>query len=171
MKKALSLAFFTQIFNEEFNLMFFKTPKKKCLKCVRIDSDLSKQVISINKRLELTEEKDEHLNLVRSSVKEFFDVVKQSQSPAENIVVLSFKLGTPIDIPSINLVKDVTKRRIWLHNFYVFNETSEMGFIYIWPEFTALKGSQEIGSCLIRYLSETLPKDTKKVIHIVQSVG
>lgn len=169
MKKVLSLALFTQIFNKEFDLMFFKTLKKTCLKCVRIDSDLKKQVISINKRIELTEEKDKHLNLVRSTVKEFFDVVEQSQSPSENFVVFSFKLGTPIDIPSINLVKDVTKRRIWLHNFCVYNETSELGFIYVWPEFTAMSGSQEIGSCLIRHLSETLPKDTKKVIFYSQS--
>lgn len=67
-KKTVPLPFFTKVLKNEFNLKFFKIQKKICRKCEHIDSDLKKIVISANRRVELIEEKDEHLNLVRNSI-------------------------------------------------------------------------------------------------------
>lgn len=163
MRKPLSLAYFTRTFKMEFNLIFFKTQKKICRKCASVDSNLKKKDISSKKRSELDEEKNEHMNMVRNTLQIFFDVVEKSQK-IKNVVVLTFKLGKPIDIPSIHLHHDITKRRLWLHNFCIFDETQQMKYLYVWPEFTASKGSQEIGSCLIRHFTETLPKKTKQLI-------
>lgn len=123
LKKVLSLSFFTKIFKKEFNFKRFKFQTKQCSKCMKFDAGLKAQVISTNKRSEFTEKKEKHLEKVRSSLRSFFDVIEVSQCQSEKVVVLSFKLGVPIDLPSMNLIFDVTKRRLWLHNFCIFDET------------------------------------------------
>lgn len=78
--------------------------------------------------------------------------------------ILTFGFYESVGLPSINLTHDLTKRQFYVNVFCIYDEIRRTGYMYVWPESIASRGSQEIGSCLYRHLHENLPKETSKLI-------
>lgn len=167
-RKVLSKTKFIHIFKTGFSLKVYKV-NQICQKCKSLNAQLDKKVISVSQKSKLIEEREKHLTLVKQITQEYQHIIEKSQDPTEQIVLLTFDLGPPIDIPPLRLDQDFTKRRLWLHNLRVFDEVRNLGYIYVWPETTASKSSEEIGSCLIRHFIETLPKDINQLVLYSQS--
>lgn len=61
------------------------------------------------------------------------------------------------------------KRKLSVYNFTVYDSRDE-GFCYVWDECNGLKGSSEIGTGLITYMTN-LPKEIKHVTTFSDTCG
>lgn len=163
-RKAVSLTYFRKIFKGEFTLGFFKSKTPVCQQCRTNRSDINRTIISARRKAELLHNHEKHTNMMTYTINQHQQTVQTAQCLSENIEVLTFSLGNSFDLPYIKTFDNVQKRKLWLHQFCVFDEVRQKYSIYIWPESIASKGSQEIGCCLLRYFHDNLPSETEQLV-------
>uniref|UniRef100_A0A6P7FWF9 Uncharacterized protein LOC114334843 n=1 Tax=Diabrotica virgifera virgifera TaxID=50390 RepID=A0A6P7FWF9_DIAVI len=61
-------------------------------------------------------------------------------------------------------------RQLWTYNFCIHEVISGKSYMYTWNETTAARGSQEVGSCLVKY-SKQLPPGVKHLVAYSDSCG
>lgn len=163
-RKPVSLTHFRKFFKHEFTLSFFKPKTSVCYKCKTNSLDMNRAIVSARRKAELLQSHEGHTSLITHTITQHRQIVQTAQCMSENIEVLTFGLGNSIDLPYIKASEDFQKRKLWVHQFCIFDEVRRKHTIYVWPESTASKGSQEIGCCLLRYLHDNLPSETDQLI-------
>lgn len=162
-RNAMSLSYFRKVF-KRIGVIFPKLrTDNDCSKCKDLKSKLKRSVISQDARAKLENDRKQHLSLASKVVDEYIGAVERAQETFENTEIITFGMGTPIDLPSIAST-DLTKRRLFLHEFCCFDEQRQMSYVYLWPESVAAKGTQETVSCISQHLHAHLPHETKRLI-------
>lgn len=72
----------------------------------------------------------------------------------ENKETLSFDLQKTLPLPRIPTNIVYYKRQIMKYNLGIHSGQTDKGFFNVWVEGTAGRGSQEVGSCLKKYIDE-----------------
>lgn len=67
--------------------------------------------------------------------------------------MFTFDLQQSLPTPKLSTSVVFYKRQMWTYNFGIHECASEKGYMYVWPECIASRGSQEIASCLLRHFS------------------
>ena len=75
-----------------------------------------------------------------------------------HIATVTFDFQQNLPQPHIPVGEVFYTHQLWFYVFGVHNCGTNQGIMYCWPAFTANKGSDEVVSCLDRYLS-SLPED------------
>lgn len=132
-RKPVSLTYFRKIFKREFTLSFFKTKTAVCHQCEANRSDINRAIISARRKAELLQNHEKHTNMMTHTISQHRKTVQTAQCPTENIEVLTFGLGNSFDLPYIKNSDDFQKRKLWLHQFCVFDEVRRKYTIYVWP--------------------------------------
>lgn len=152
---------FRQIFNTEFNLSFARLKVDTCGTCDRIDAQIRSND-RCSEQLEV--EKQEHLHLVEKISKQMEGNMKHGRDPQNKTEILIFDLQRALEMPVIQTGEAYYKRQLWFYNLCIYDAVRRIGYMYVWNESIASRGSQEIASCLYKHFSEHIPKDTRKVI-------
>lgn len=161
-RKVLSLWMFSHIFNTKFNLRFHRRKIDTCKKCDKLDNLIKSK--TGNDQLVLQSEKQEHLEMVRKYKIQFSETVKDAKMANSKTEVRTFDLQRALEIPYISTSKAYYKRQLWVYNLCVYDEVRGRAYMYVWPESTASRGSEEIASCLFRHFYETIPDETESNI-------
>ena len=74
-----------------------------------------------------------------------------SQS-SQNIDMITFDLQQSLPTPKLATNVVFYKRQMWTYNLGVHNCSNGKGFMFMWPESVASRGSQEVCSCVLNYL-------------------
>lgn len=168
-RKVLSEWKFRHIFNTEFNLEFHPKSVDSCKTCdefrTLMQSDATK------KKEKLSVKREQHLQLVKRTKEIFDDTVKQARNDSSKTEVLVFDLQRALEIPSISTSEAFYRRQLWCYNLCIYDEKRNMGYMYFWDESVALRGSQEISSCLKKHFENYIPKDTEKIILYSDACG
>ena len=69
--------------------------------------------------------------------------------------MLTFDLKQSLPTPKISTNVVFYKRQMWTYNFGVHDCSTDKGYMYMWPESTASRGSKEITSCLNKHLQRS----------------
>lgn len=112
-----------------------------------------------------------HKNLVYKTNATFALDLKQANASNDEIVVLTFDLQKTLETPSLTASDAFYKQQLWTYNLCIYDEVKKKGYMYMWSEDVASCGGQEIGSCLIKHLSNHLPPNTKTVKCYSDSCG
>lgn len=152
---------FRHIFNTKFNLKFKRLKVDTCKTCDALENSLKSP--NNNRALLLAEKQNHHL-MVEKTRSEFKDALAEGKDSNKHVEVRTFDLQRALELPCLSTSVAYYKRQLWQYNLCVFDEVRQMGFMYTWPESVASRGAQEIGSCLIRHLRDTLPPTTKPLI-------
>lgn len=56
------------------------------------------------------------------------------------------------------------KRQLWTYNFGIHDCSKDKGFMFMWPESVASRGSHEIGSCILKYLKLRASEATQLIV-------
>lgn len=160
-RKPLTLSYFQRTY-DKFNTVFAKRRTQTCWICNKLESKQKKSVISTETRTKLGQKKQEHCDNAGKIVNDFENEIQKARE-SMGTEIFTFGLGPSIGLPHI-LPIDYTKRRLWLHEFCIFDEIRRLSYVYIWPESIASKGSQEIASCIIRHLQTTLSPQTERLL-------
>lgn len=173
-RKVLSEFMFRDIFNKEYNLSFKYQKYDTCKICNSIEEkkvNNDQPDLPLELRQVLEQKKNEHLGSIANTKAHFeMDYERVSNSNGD-IQLFTFALQKIMETPSLTTAEAYYKRKLWTYNFCIYDEMQRKGYVYIWSESVALRGAEEIGSCLMRFLQEILPPNAKHVILYSDSCG
>lgn len=78
--------------------------------------------------------------------------------------VFTFGMQISQEIPSIPEKELLQLRPLWCYNFCVYDEVRAKGYMYVWNEAIAKRGSKEIAACLYKHLQTNLKEDVNQVV-------
>lgn len=162
--KPLSEWKFRQIFGTEFNLSFARLKVDTCRKCDMLNILIQSQKHTSIQRNNFEQQRKEHLELVQELKDEFRETVELARNPENKTEVYTFDLQRALEMPVIQTSEVYYMRQLWLYNLGVYDEVRKVGYMYVWTEAVASRGSQEIASCLHKHLMKYIPNDTQKII-------
>ena len=96
-------------------------------------------------------------------VRDIKSTLKVSTDPSE--VVASFDLEQVIYLPKSNRCEIFYKRRLSCYNFTIFDVRSKECHCFLWHEGIAGRGSNEIASCVYKYLNR-MDQQGRKHVHL-----
>lgn len=134
-----------------------------------ISIDMKRKVVSSKQMRVLKKKKKKHSSLIEKNLKSHEQCVQTATG--NDVEVRTFSICRSYDIPVSNSVYDFIKRRLWCHMICIYDEVRRKHYLYVWPESVASRGSQEIGSCLYKHLSDTIPIEAKKIVLFCDSYG
>lgn len=154
-------ATYRRTFNNSFNLHFHKPSKDTCSKC---DSWKVKLEASQNEQERATIKQQHELHLrkaeaARESLKR--DKLKAQQE--EGFYAFTFDLEKALPFPVISTSLAYYKRNMYVYNLGCHEMETDLGYMYVWNETIASRGSQEIGSCISKHL-QTRASTCKHVV-------
>lgn len=133
---------YRDIFNNYFNLSFFKPKKDQCSLCAEWKSAPE----------ETQERYNEHQNsktFVRELKKQDKVTSRENESKTR---VLTCDMQKVLYCPKTELGDFYYKRKLSVYNFTIFDCTVRQGHLYVWDETIGKKGSDETSSFLQQYI-------------------
>ena len=153
--RPLSITMFTGIFNG-LNLSFHTPSKDTCNVCdslhTQIKHEQSKPSPDAEVMQGLQTQKELHLRkaeAARNALKQ--DTAKARDSNSDTHTVF-FDLQKALPTPKLETNKVYYLRQLWCYNFGIHDCGSNKGYMHVWDETQASRGSQEVMSCLLHYL-------------------
>ena len=151
---------YRRIFVTDFNLSFHRPHTDTCKKCdafnVKIEAmEDDREKATLQAQWELHQRKAEKAQ----------DQLKIDSALNDSEVdTFTFDLQKTMPTPALTTSVAYYKRQLWTYNLGVHSCTSDDVFMYMWLEGQAGRGSQEIGSCLLKYFN-TKVEENKKIFH------
>ena len=69
----------------------------------------------------------------------------------QEVDMITFDLEQSLPTPKLSTNLVFYKRQMWTYNLGIHDCSNEMGYMCMWPECVASRGSQEISSCSLKY--------------------
>ncbi len=163
-QQAVSFSSYKGIFGKQYNIGFYHPRKDQCQTCTRY------KLASTEKKAEIQEAQDEHLARKERAQNQ----KKEDASEAKmrnNLCVASFDLQSVLQIPSSEVSPMYYKRKICVYNLTIYEcKPPNVAHCYVWSEIDGKRGSSEIGSCLLHFISQ-LPDNVEELILYSDSCG
>lgn len=141
------------------NLSFRKPRIDTCNTCDQIQTRL--RLATEDESLSIMEELESHHQKAQFVYdKKRSDIEKAKHS--EDTCTISFDLQKALATPNLNCGEVFYLRQMYTYNLTIFvsNSSGNEARCYLWDESQARRGAQEVGSCLLKFLTE-LPKNIK----------
>nr|XP_022906720.1 uncharacterized protein LOC111418411 isoform X1 [Onthophagus taurus] len=162
-------SFYRFIFTTQFNLSFKRPHTDTCTTCDalenKINNDPNAEVVKNSKI-----QKDVHLRKAEKARSEKDDAKKLAKDNATTVKAICFDLEKTLPTPVLTCSKVYYLRQLWTYNFAVHDLANNQASMFMWHEGEASRGSQEIGSCLIRYVQQ-LPNSIEHLIAFSDNAG
>jgi len=147
---------YRKVFCNEYNLSFFKPRKDQCVTCVRY----FKASPSEKEKMKL--EYEEHIRRKNES-QAAKAADKERSMNVQEFVSASFDLQSVLQLPASDVSLLYYCRKLCVYNLCIYEPASQKkGSCYCWSEVEGNRGSNEIGTCLYKWL-EQLPVTAKEV--------
>ncbi|CAG9791146.1 unnamed protein product [Diatraea saccharalis] len=153
----------------QFNLRFKKPQIDTCLRCDRFKASIS----STTDTAEIEQLKNEHKAHIDHAYK-LRDQMKTDLARAkteDSLETLTFDLEKTHCLPRLPTSIVYYKRQLNLHNLGIHCGSSGKGYFYIWLEHEAGRGTQEVGSCIKKFINDHLKSSASELILWADSCG
>ena len=145
--------FYEKVFTENYNIGFQPPKKDTCTYC-----DLKKVAIEEKKRnnedtTEMEQELDRHqrqAKLVQELLTSQRDLNAEEQEHPTKVIAMDLQQTLPC--PRITSSVAYYLRKLWVYNFCIFDVTKGHASMFVWDEVTGGRGSDEVASCLMKWL-------------------
>lgn len=159
-KTPVKPSMYKYIFCNDFNISFHTPKKDSCKYCEAKTNGVSTEA-----------ENDKHIKRKQlARIEKDLDKSKALESANNSFRAFTFDLQAVLYSPCSTVSSLYYSRKFSSYNFTIFDQSSKEGFCYIWNENNGLRGSDEIGSILFKFL-KTLPAETKHVSFFSDSCG
>lgn len=142
--------FYRHVFNTEFNLHFHVPRKDTCKTCDRYKQLLDAEENAENKS-RLKTQHEVHLakaEKARSCLK----IDSERAKDHTEVGTLTVDLQKALPFPKLSVSEAYYRRNMYCYNFGIHDMNSNVGYMYVWDETMASRGSQEIASCLKKHI-------------------
>jgi len=160
-EKFVSKEIFRRIFQTKFNIGFHHPKKDKCVQCERFKNTPENVRTEAMKQAHIRHEEEKN-----ATYKEHID----DQSIPRNdksVLCCSFDLQAVLATPRSDSVLLFYARKYATYNFTVYESVSRIGTCFVWGEADGRRGSNEIATCLHRYIMSVDNRQGCKIKHIV----
>lgn len=161
-------SYYRYIFNTQFNLRFHRPNSDTCSKCDTYENIIKHSQDEIKIKEVQIKQEVHHKKAEKALATKKSDVLNNRDSA--DTCVICFDLQQALPTPLITTSKVFYLRQLWTYNFCVHNLVTGKSHMYVWNETVASRGSQEIGSCLIRFIN-VLPDNITRIIAYSDSCG
>lgn len=165
-KPKVSLFYYRDIFNSEFNLGFGLPRTDTCTRCEALE--LALLSCSESDMAQLLEERRIHQEMgdagYKSKKSDKEAAIKSWEGKSRTIGddanskdavdMITFDLQQVLPTPHLHINIAFYLRQLSVYNCGVHNCVTNQGYMFMWDETTAKRGSSEIVSCLSKYLTE-----------------
>lgn len=102
----------------------------------------------------LMEEHNEHLSKAENSRSSLKKDTELSKNIHNSVYCLTFDLEKALPVPTLTCSIAYYKRFMYVYNFGIHECSSDVGYMHLWDETIAPRGSQEVASCLLKHINE-----------------
>lgn len=155
---------YQKIFHQyEPALDFFIPKKDQCFRCNRYNAATDKEPLEEDYNNHKKREK--HAMQMKKEDKE-----KAIAEKGHSFRAATFDLQAILSVPFAGDNKIFYKLKLNVYNFTIFDAANKEGHCYVWDETHGKRGSSEIGTCLLKYLSG-LPETVTHVSTFCDTCG
>jgi hypothetical protein len=152
------------IFQNEFNLGFHVPKKDACDSCTAYNVMVTAGTITEAKQAE----HDAHMRRKDQARKE--KEVDKIANPEEKVVA-AFDLEQVLTCPRLTVGSAYYMRKLNVYNLTIWEMQSHQGYCYIWNESEANRGSNEIATCVWKWLLEKDHQGVKNIVLYSDTCG
>lgn len=166
--KILSASAVNKLFFTNFNLRTKPLKKDTCNKCDFFESQIVHA--SEQTRDDINQKRLAHqdmANCLQNQLKTDMKLAKDDPS----VETITFDLQKTLPLPRIPTNIVFYKRQLWVYNLGIHTGSKDEAHCNVWVEGEAGRGAQEVGSCLIKHITERLNGDVKRLILWSDSCG
>lgn len=156
---------YRDIFNEEFNISFFKPKKDQCDVCCAYNN-----LTDSMKSPEVQKQYEDHIKN-KTIARELKDADKLLAVDDKTLCVACFDLQKVLTTPQSNVSDFYYKSKYATYNFTIYDIGNNAGYCYVWHEQIAKRGPNEIGSCLWKFLALQKREGVKTLILYSDNCG
>lgn len=154
-RKPVSENKYREMFTKEYNIRFFNPKKDLCVVCSKYKKAESKQ--------ELEQEYQKHIQR-KMTCQAAKDADKVRANTDDTFMSLTMDLQAVLQIPRGGESVLYYMRKLVIYNFTIYEaRRPNNAYCLCWSELNGKKGSSEIGTCLLYYLSHEMPKTVTEV--------
>lgn len=139
-----SYEWFLGYWKENFNLKVHRPSTDCCSTCDQLNSNGSHDEL-----------KQHHLEAAEAR--------KTFSEDSKDPHTITFDMQKTQPLPHLNTNKAFYLRQLWLYNLGIHHTYQKQGYMYCWIEGTAKRGSNEVGSCLKKFINDEC-KDWENLI-------
>lgn len=155
---------YRKIFHKDFNLSFHPPRKDTCSFCDKMH--LKIQVSSNDEeKARLVAEKELHLRKAEAARLAMSNDTQRSKAAESKKLVFTFDLQKALAFPKLTTSVAYYKRNMYVYNFGCHNLTTDQIYMYFWDEVSGSRGSQEIGSCLLKHISKSVSTENHLIAY------
>ncbi|KAL0821958.1 hypothetical protein ABMA28_005346 [Loxostege sticticalis] len=166
--RKLSAAKVNKLFLTKFNLRTKPLKKDTCNKCDFFESQI--HVVSEPNRADIEQKRAAHQEIAKSLQNQLRTDMKLAKDDP-TVETLTFDLQKTLPLPRIPTNIVFYKRQLWVYNLGIHNGSKDEAHCNVWVEGEAGRGAQEVGSCLIKHITERLDSNVKCLILWSDSCG
>ena len=154
--KIVSESMYRKIFNLNYNLGFYHPKKDQCSDCTSYDLMLPEEKILKQDEIECHKARNKEAQEAKAN-----DKLRASEN--ENFRSITFDLQFVLQVPSSEASLMYYKRKLCLYNLTIYEQAKpNNAYCNMWSEVDGNRGSDEIGTCLLKYLTN-LPENIEEV--------
>lgn len=136
---------YNDIFNNDFNLSFFKPKKDLCDVCEQYKLSSDEEKIQIQTSYE------EHIKN-KTLARDIKNADKERAKTDPKLCVAVFDLQKVLTSPQSEVSSFYYKRKFATYNFTIYDLQKKQGYCFMWTETDANRGSNEISTCLLKFI-------------------
>lgn len=150
----VSPRFYKHVFRTNFNIVFRPPKTDLCNKCELFSARINARRVNGRDTRQLEEEEAQHKAAARVPQ----DLLSQAEVDAKTAPVdaamrtIAMDLQQTLPCPQIRTGAAFYKRKLWLYNFCIYDLNEQKANMFVWDETIAHRGSDEIGSCISKWL-------------------
>lgn len=162
--KPVKASFYRYVFCTQYNLSFHKPKKDQCTACTRYNLTDKKNKSEI--------EKEYQLHIMRKDDCYAAKKLDKERSLKENsFQSVTFDLQSVLNLPSSKASPMFYSRKLNVFNLTIYeNGHNKDAYCFLWNELNGKRGSSEIGSILLKYIS-SLPRIITELSLISDTCG
>ncbi|KAJ8676766.1 hypothetical protein QAD02_012553 [Eretmocerus hayati] len=158
-KAVASQQCYNKIFNEEFNISFFKRKKDSCDVCDGHKNASAQDKIKLEKNFQEHVQNENFARALKAADAEF-----AKKNKGGTTCVACFDFQKVLNTPQSTSSSLYYKRKLSVYNFTVYDIGNHQGWCYVWSEYDAKKGGNEVASCLFQFFGARRDKGVTKFL-------
>lgn len=153
--------FYRNIFNFHFNLSFGTPKTDTCKLCDSLQIKIEAATSEEDKKRNI-DAKEVHLRKVDAAKTALDSDIENAKNDSTSIIIC-MDLQQALPTPKLETSIVFYKRQLWTYNFCIHDMVTNASYMFLWSEDTAKRGSEEIMSCVFKFVS-TLPASVRNLI-------
>ena len=142
---------YRNVFCENFNFNFGSPKSDTCKTCETLNCHI-KDSIDDESKAKFVKELQDHHDVAEFGFQSLRNDTELAQSEPDLYAVFSFDLQQNLPTPHIQTNLVFYLRQLWVYNLGIHNVGNGNGYMCMWSENIASRGSDEIASCLLSYI-------------------